>query len=172
MAPSVAHLHAWATHNSPPTSKKNRVSHSHNCVFLSASNTDTCIRAQAPPAFRRLFMPSCLCNESFFFVVFVWHNLPKQEREQMQEHCCCGGMFCVPSQWVRGAARVKCLSPATRRWLWFVSAAVWAAKTNKCASCAAAGLTCSQGRQKTIRSLCVHNGGVYRRYEWNTTGRT
>lgn len=74
MAPSVAHLHAWATHNSPPTSKKNRVSHSHNCVFLSGNNTDTCIRAQAPPAFGRLFMPSCLCNERASFSLFLFYT--------------------------------------------------------------------------------------------------
>lgn len=51
MAPSVAHLHAWATHNSPPTSKKNRVSHSHSRVSLSSGNTDTCIHTQPLAAF-------------------------------------------------------------------------------------------------------------------------
>lgn len=72
MAPSVAHLHAWATHNSPPTSEKNTASHSRNCVFLSSGNTDARIHTQTPPAFRRLFMPSCLCNEGACFVLFLF----------------------------------------------------------------------------------------------------
>lgn len=75
MAPSVAHLHAWATHNSPPTSKRNRVEHSHNCAFLSARNTvwhcysrTSSSSLQAP-----FFMPSCLCDEKAFFCCFSFY---------------------------------------------------------------------------------------------------
>lgn len=90
----------------------------------------------------RLLRPSgaSLCRHAYatrelLLCCFCCTQLPKQEGEQMQESCCWGGMCCVPSQWVRGAAKAKCLSTVTRWRLWFVIAAVRAAKTNKRVSC-------------------------------------